>query len=134
MPKDYRNKPIYTSYLLSGFALLVTLMSVGIQAGEQNAPKVPFVYSQGYSKFQQFCSACHGKWGDGSKQGPPLMHPFYVPSHHSDASFYRAALHGVKAHHWNFGDMPRISGVTEKDMNAVVPYIRWLQRERGIIR
>jgi len=103
-------------------------------ADEAGAPNVPFVYSLGVQKFQQFCGGCHGKWGEGTKVGPPLMHQFYVPSHHSDETFYRAALQGVKAHHWQFGDMPAISGISSKDVDAIVPFIRWLQREKGIIR
>jgi len=126
-----------SSWLLITLIYIVTLGLLGItqaNAADTSEPKVPFIYAVGFQKFQHNCSVCHGKWGEGSKQGPPLMHQFYVPSHHSDESFYRAALQGVKAHHWNFGDMPRVSGVTEKDMDAIVPYIRWLQREKGIIR
>ena len=131
--KTMYNSPYVYKALCSIFIVNLFLISNAV-AEDQKEPTVPFVYSVGFSKFQQYCSACHGKWGDGTKQGPPLMHPFYVPSHHNDASFYRAALHGVKAHHWQFGDMPKISGVTEKDMNSIVPYIRWLQHERGVIK
>ncbi len=103
-------------------------------AADDKAPKVPFQYALGYQKYQNMCTVCHGKWGEGTKSGPPLMHPFYKPSHHNDASFYRAALRGVKAHHWKFGDMPPISGATQKDMDAIVPYVRWLQREKGVYK
>lgn len=115
------------------YLLLFNFVLIAQANADKGEPKVPFVYSIGYQKFQQNCKVCHGKWGEGSKQGPPLMHSFYVPSHHSDDSFYRAALHGVKAHHWQFGDMPKIQGITVKDMDAIIPYIRWLQRDRGII-
>ena len=60
------------------------------------------------------------------------MHGFYKPSHHGDAAFYRAALKGVRAHHWNFGDMPPVAGAQTQDLDAIVPYIRWLQKEKGI--
>jgi len=95
-------------------------------------PNVPFVYSMGMQKFQQNCTPCHGKWGDGTNQGPPLMHPFYKPSHHADAMFYRAALKGVQAHHWKFGNMPPVKGITRKDLDIIIPYIRWLQKTKGI--
>lgn len=96
------------------------------------APRVPFKYAVGNKKYQENCSVCHGVSLEGSKQGPPLLHGFYKPSHHNDASFYRAALQGVRAHHWNFGDMPRIPGVTQQDMEAIVPFIRWFQQDRGL--
>ena len=100
--------------------------------GDANQPKVPFKYAVGYKKYQEFCSGCHGKWLDGTKQGPPLVHGFYKPSHHGDAAFYRAALNGVRAHHWKFGNMPPVNGVSRKDMDFVVPFIRWFQQAKGL--
>jgi len=109
---------------------VITLTDVN--AAAPAAPNVPFQHALGQQKYQQKCSGCHGLWGDGSKLGPPLMHPFYKPSHHPDAAFYRAALRGVRAHHWEFGDMPPISGVTREDMDTIIPFIRWLQHDKGI--
>lgn len=97
-----------------------------------NPPKVPYKYVLGMQKFQKFCSSCHGKWGNGTNQGPPLMHGFYKPSHHGDPAFYRAPLKGVRAHHWRFGNMPPVPGIMRKDIDTLLPFIRWLQRENGI--
>jgi hypothetical protein len=99
---------------------------------ENKTPNVPFKYGLGRSKYSKMCSSCHGEWGDGTEQGPPLMHPYYKPSHHSDSAFYRAVLNGAKAHHWNFGDMPRVVGATSNDVDNILPFIRWLQREKKI--
>ena len=99
---------------------------------DNNTPNVPFKYGLGRSKYVDMCSSCHGAWGDGSEKGPPLMHSFYKPSHHPDAAFYRAVLNGVKAHHWNFGNMPPVIGATSKDVDSILPFIRWLQRERKV--
>jgi mono/diheme cytochrome c family protein len=96
-------------------------------------PKVPFQFGLGMQKFQQKCSACHGKWAEGTaKNGPPLVHQYYVPSHHDDNSFFRAARSGVNAHHWNFGNMPPVQGITNQDIGQIVQFIRWWQRENGI--
>ena len=78
------------------------------------------------------CSACHGVQLNGSDQGPPLVHPFYKPSHHNDGSIYRAALKGVKQHHWNFGNMPPVAGMTPGKMDSVVPYIRYYQQQKKL--
>ena len=114
----------------------IALMFLGVlfaaESGAAEEPKVPFKYSLGLQKYQNMCSSCHGKWLEGTKQGPPLLHPFYKPSHHADITFYRAALQGVKAHHWKFGDMPPVSGATRKDLDLIVPFVRWLQQEKGL--
>ena len=75
---------------------------------------------------------CHGLELEGSKQGPPLLHPLYKPSHHDDKSFYRAALKGVRQHHWNFGDMPAVPGVTPGKMDRIVPYLRYYQKQKKL--
>jgi hypothetical protein len=81
--------------------------------------------------YEESCASCHGNWGKGSEKGPPLMHNFYKPSHHGDTAFYRAALSGARAHHWKFGDMPAVEGMTREKMDKIVPYIRWLQDKSG---
>jgi len=95
---------------------------------------VPFVHAKGNKLYQESCAVCHGATLNGTKQGPPLLHPFYKPSHHADFAFYRAALKGVQAHHWEFGDMPPIQGITREDMDAIVPFIRWYQKEKGLFK
>lgn len=117
-------------------AVLLLFIPVAMAADESSAepPKVPFQYSLGVQKYQSMCASCHGQWLEGTKTGPPLLHPFYKPSHHADPSFYRAALQGVKAHHWEFGDMPPVPGATRQDMDAIVPFVRWFQREKGLYK
>lgn len=96
--------------------------------------QVPFKYAMGNKKYQENCAVCHGQSLQGTKTGPPLLHPFYKPSHHADFTFYRAALKGVQAHHWEFGDMPPVAGITREDMDSIVPFIRWYQREKGLYK
>jgi hypothetical protein len=60
------------------------------------------------------------------------VHKIYEPNHHADFAFQRAAAQGVKAHHWKFGDMPKIDGVTADDVTQIIGYIRRLQRQAGI--
>ena len=86
----------------------------------------------GEAKFNANCSACHGPQGKGTQQGPPLVHKIYEPNHHGDAAFQRAAAVGVKAHHWEFGNMPKIDTVSAADVDDIIRYIRWQQRQAGI--
>ncbi|RMD95417.1 MAG: cytochrome c [Alphaproteobacteria bacterium] len=87
----------------------------------------------GKRAFDAFCARCHGENAAG-RQGiaPPLVHRYYEPGHHGDQAFLLAARQGVRAHHWPFGDMPPVSGVTDAEVKAIVAYIRELQRANGI--
>lgn len=95
--------------------------------------KTPAEFQSGEGKFNTLCARCHGPEGTGTKQGPPLVHKIYEPNHHGDAAFQRAAANGVRAHHWQFGDMPKIEGVKPEDVDQIVKYVRWLQRQAGIM-
>jgi len=94
--------------------------------------EIPFSLAKGQVLYEKYCSSCHGVQLDGTDEGPPLVHPFYKPSHHGDKSFYRAALQGTKQHHWNFGDMPPVAGMTPKKMDRVVPYVRFYQKQKKL--
>ena len=82
--------------------------------------------------FDANCAACHGIDGAGSSQGPPLVHRIYEPSHHADMAFILAVRHGVRAHHWQFGNMPAIDGVSDSEIAQIVAYVRELQRAASI--
>jgi hypothetical protein len=122
--------------------ILVGCSENGTKAGESSVPvskaqiavekELPVEFKEGEAKFNAFCSPCHGVQGTGTPQGPPLVHKVYEPNHHADMAFQRAAAQGVKAHHWTFGNMPKIEGVTAEDVTQIIGYIRWLQRQAGI--
>ncbi len=98
----------------------------------QDTLKPPFQLALGKQLFEDNCSKCHGQWGNGTDQGPPLTHRFYLPNHHGDEAIYRAAMNGVRAHHWNFGNMPPVEGITRRKLDRIVPYIRWLQKQQPV--
>ena len=83
--------------------------------------------------FDTACAACHGANAAGTVGvAPPLVHVIYEPNHHADESFQRAVTNGVRSHHWRFGDMPPVAGLTRGDVTMIVAYIRQLQRANGI--
>ncbi|MFT6451992.1 MAG: hypothetical protein ACJA06_001479 [Halocynthiibacter sp.] len=61
-----------------------------------------------------------------------MVHKIYEPNHHGDEAFQRAAAAGVRSHHWGFGNMPPVEGLTRGDVTMIVAYIRELQRSNGI--
>lgn len=87
----------------------------------------------GKRAFDAKCAACHNDNATGQNGvAPPLVHKIYEPGHHGDSAFLAAALTGVTAHHWNFGNMPPVEGITQADVKYIVAYVRELQRANGI--
>ena len=87
----------------------------------------------GARAFDAVCAACHGTNAAGiNGTAPPLVHIFYESTHHGDAAFFSAAQNGVQAHHWPFGDMAPLKGLTRSDVGNIIAYVRALQRANGI--
>lgn len=115
---------------------LVTLSACGssadtgtVEAGDSAASDVT---ARGHELFAANCAACHGAAGTGTTSGPPLVHIVYEPAHHGDGAFHRAVREGVTPHHWDFGPMPAISGLSDADIDHIIAYIRERQRAAGI--
>ena len=87
----------------------------------------------GKRAFEANCASCHGLNASG-RQGlaPPLIHKIYEPSHHGDEAFQRAVALGVRAHHWRFGNMPKVDGLSRADVTYIIKYIREVQVANGI--
>ena len=86
----------------------------------------------GEELFNANCSVCHGERASGTNQGPTLIDRIYHPGHHSDASIRNAVSKGVQQHHWVFGDMAPVAGVSSDDVEKIICYVRELQRADGI--
>ena len=132
------------SNLAAIFVVITLVLGVGVIAWNLMAPstegaivrvtvpRLSGVALAGRKAFDANCAQCHGEIGAGSENGPPLVHDIYNPGHHDDGAFFRAARSGVPRHHWNFGDMPPQSDVTDNELAAIVRYIRELQVANGI--
>ena len=106
---------------------LVSLLLVGAVACNGNGD-----IEKGMQEFESKCATCHGMGALGTESGPPLVHGLYVPGHHNDNSIRRAVRNGVPSHHWFFGDMPPVVGVTDEELEQIILYVREQQREGGI--
>ncbi len=102
------------------------------QTVDVTVPELSAQAAQGAALFQQKCAVCHGENAAGGAAGPPLVHKIYEPGHHADVSFLLAVRQGVRQHHWDFGNMPPVPGVSEAQVGQVVTYVRELQRANGI--
>ncbi|MEH6527405.1 MAG: cytochrome c [Sneathiella sp.] len=87
----------------------------------------------GNKAFDTNCASCHGINAAGRDgKAPPLIHRIYEPNHHGDMSFVMAAKNGVRAHHWPFGNMPPVGGITKAEIENIITFVRELQRANGI--
>ena len=86
----------------------------------------------GRALFDANCTACHGQNAVGSDRGPPLLHRIYERSHHSDLAFLLAVRKGIRAHHWKYGNMPTVDGVSDDESVQIIAYLRDFQHAKGI--
>ena len=87
----------------------------------------------GRETYEANCASCHGRNAAGQHGiAPPLIHVIYEPGHHDDESFLRAVARGTRSHHWPFGDMPPVAGLSRRDVVPIIAYIRELQRFNNI--
>lgn len=98
----------------------------------ENDAGASFTSADGAELYAQGCASCHGADLMGTDQGPPFLDAVYEPGHHGDASFFLAVARGTRAHHWNFGNMPPIEGLSDEQVSAIVAFVRARQAEAGI--
>lgn len=129
-----RPKPAWSTALVLGGALVLSALSAHAQMMQIPKPSAGLMPNPGQGKklYATTCAACHGVDLKGSDKGPPMLHKVYEPSHHGDAAFQLAAKNGVRAHHWKFGDMLPVPGVTPDDVAHITAFIRVEQRKAGI--
>ena len=128
-------KPVlFLSNLVAAFVLLM-MIGCGEEAAPQrgtSASALSDAAREGEELFNASCSVCHGVNAAGTSQGPTLIDRIYHPGHHPDFSIRNAVRKGVRQHHWLFGDMPPVDGVSADDVEKIICYVRELQRANGI--
>lgn len=105
----------------------------GLVADSIVVPSLSGLAVQGEAEFNANCASCHGVNLAGTNQGPTLIHSLYRPNHHGDGAIALAAMNGVHAHHWQFGNMPPVEGITPQNLTVIIAYIRALQQANGVL-
>lgn len=119
------------------FLVMIGMSFVGctdseLPSANELVVKAPAAFSEGEGLFNNNCAACHGIGAQGTDRGPTFLSKIYEPGHHGDGAFRLAVKKGVRAHHWNFGNMPKIRGLSSEEVSQIIAYVRWIQRENGI--
>lgn len=121
-------------------AALLAMLAVGCGREDDSSSRRGFLAPANYAAdaqrgrqvFQANCAACHGTDARGTDRGPPLIDPVYRPGHHADLAFYFAVRNGVQPHHWRFGPMPPVKGVSPEQVADIIAWVRQRQRSAGI--
>lgn len=118
--------------------LLVALAACGPGDAQTSMPdgsaipiQDPDLVAVGEPLYQEHCASCHGADLRGTDRGPSHLSVVYEPGHHGDAAFFLAARTGVVQHHWDFGDMPPVEGLSDPELEAIVAFVREQQRVHG---
>lgn len=126
--------------LVAAGVVVLTAVLAACQGGATSNPAsaqvaevvVPTELADGKRLYDTHCARCHGVHAAGTGRGPSFLSKVYEPSHHGDQAFLLAPKRGVTAHHWGFGNMPPVPGVSDEDVAKIVGYVRWAQRIVGI--
>lgn len=94
-------------------------------------PQDPESVAEGAELYAASCAVCHGEDLRGTDRGPSHLSQVYEPGHHGDGSFQLAVQIGAVQHHWEFGPMPPVVGLTEDDVEAIIAFVRERQRIEG---
>jgi mono/diheme cytochrome c family protein len=122
--------PAVRGRLVAG-AVVVAGVLVSACGGSPGGTSAAAPAASGKDLYVQKCAECHGANLEGTAKGPSHLSRIYEPSHHSDESFRRAITSGSPQHHWNFGPMKPVTGLSDADITAIIAFVRAQQNERG---
>lgn len=126
---------VWVVVLLGGAIIVAGVVFGGGSLNEGAATdRDPAAIAEGEALFTANCAACHGADLNGTATGPPFLNAIYAPNHHGAAAFQQAVAVGVQPHHWDFGPMPPVEGLTAEDVDKIVEFVRSRQEAEGIFR
>lgn len=120
--------------LVVGIGLGVFLAACGSSDPSPTAAPVGGDLAEGEALYAANCASCHGADLRGTERGPSHLSIVYEPNHHGDDSFRSAMSNGAPQHHWDFGAMPPVAGLSADEQDAIIAYIRDVQEREGFER
>jgi mono/diheme cytochrome c family protein len=113
--------------------LILSLVACGAPNtdGSQVTEQDPELFAVGEPLYAANCASCHGADLRGTDRGPSHLSVVYRPAHHSDGAFLLAVKIGSTQHHWSFGFMAPVDGLTDDDVAAITAFVRENQRTEG---
>ena len=113
-------------------AVVVLVVVAGCGSGESDTPASSGGdVASGAEVYGSSCASCHGSDLRGTDRGPSHLSIVYEPNHHTDDSFRSAIANGAQQHHWGFGDMPPVAGLSDQDVEDVIAFVRAEQERQG---
>ena len=120
--------------LLPTIVVAISVVWVAACGGGSDSTAVPATALDGAALYSASCASCHGADLRGSDRGPSHLSIVYEPNHHPDAAFRSAIENGAAQHHWDFGPMPPVDGLTDDEVDAVIAFVRSEQERQGFER
>lgn len=119
---------------VAALALTVVFAAGCTDGGQPEAAESVIDGDIGAEVYANNCASCHGANLEGTDKGPSQLSIVYEPNHHTDESYRAAIANGAPQHHWDFGDMPPVEGLTTDQVEAVIDFIRSEQERQGLQR
>lgn len=125
--------PTRRPYRTVRMAIVVAVVALAaVACSDEGASPDGAASSTGAELYERSCASCHGSDLRGTAQGPSHLSQVYAPDHHPDASFRAAITQGSRAHHWDFGDMAPVEGLSDDDIDLIIDYVREQQELHGL--
>lgn len=83
--------------------------------------------ADGAGVYADRCASCHGAALEGTTVGPPLTDGRYALPGFPDASIAAAITGGADERNWDFGPMPMVGGLSDREIAAVIAHVRSVQ-------
>lgn len=119
-----------TVYAAAAGISAILAIGVGACGGTQSASDGSSSI-RGGDLYETNCASCHGSDLRGTPRGPSQLSIVYEPAHHSDDSFRSAIARGAGQHHWNFGNMEPVPGLSDDEVEEIIAFVRAEQQRQG---
>jgi mono/diheme cytochrome c family protein len=116
-------------------SVIAIFSAIGVACGNGDdgaaSPTEAASTEEGKALYLTRCASCHGDDLRGTDQGPSHLSRVYEPNHHGDDAFRSAIANGSPQHHWNFGDMAPVPGLSPAEVDAIIAFVRETQETEG---